>query len=335
MHVARVGGLATDRRRTFATTWAPSVARFGQTLRARLRRPAARPSGRARCASRTSTSQLAARRVRRPPRPPLICPPARGAIDPAFFTGVRGGRYLLWKRRADAAARRASLHQPALGERAAGHRHRRSCLLTTQDAWESPLIENPAMIRYRGRLLPLLLRRLLRQRLLRDRLRDLRLAVRSLHPGLDQPAARDRRPGRRARRGDAVPRPRRPAAAGVRRLGLRQHRLPDDTAVPAPAAGLPAAQAARRDARGAEPTAPWWWRRVARRLAASSALRRSRCSSPGPRHGRGASAAAPGRATVGNEPFRAGHAVHRQLPGPDGAAGRARRSTRPPPRSPR
>ena len=67
-------------------------------------------------------------------------------------------------------------------------------LLTTQDAWESPLIENPAMIRYRVALLPLLLRWLLHRRLLRDRVRACR-RHRAVHQGQQPAAAGDRRQG--------------------------------------------------------------------------------------------------------------------------------------------
>lgn len=147
MHVA---GWAASRRvgkRTVATTWAPTVARFGRGF---VHAYATRAPGRPRkmCLSTsTSTSPLRGFVDRR--RTPLICPRARGAIDPAFFTGVSGGRYLLWKReqRPGSPSHVFISRLAANGQRLVGPpKH----LLTTQDTWESPLIENPAMIRYRA-----------------------------------------------------------------------------------------------------------------------------------------------------------------------------------------
>ena len=146
-----VAAWARSRRvgdRRVAGTWAPSVARFGRRFVHAYAVPV-RGRPQRRCIS-TSTSASPLRGFLDRRRSPLICPRTRGAIDPAFFTGVNGGRYLLWKReqKPGSPSRLFVTRLSGDGQRVIGPA---KLLLTTQDAWETPLIENPAMIRYRSR----------------------------------------------------------------------------------------------------------------------------------------------------------------------------------------
>jgi beta-xylosidase len=144
-----VASWAASRRvgsRRVAPTWAPTVARFGRTYVHAYATPV-RGNKRKFCISTsTSTSPLRGFVDRR--RTPLICPRSRGAIDPAFFTGVSGGRYLLWKRDQE-----PGLPSQLVISRLSPNGQRvlsaPTHLLTTQDSWEGILIENPAMIRFR------------------------------------------------------------------------------------------------------------------------------------------------------------------------------------------
>jgi beta-xylosidase len=133
--------------RTHATTWAPTVARFRKTFVHAYATPT-RTRPRKMCISTSRSSSALGGFVDRR-RSPLICPKARGAIDPAFFTGVNGGRYLLWKReqKRGSPSHLFISHLSGDGQRVIGNP---THLLTTNDAWESPLIENPAMVRYRA-----------------------------------------------------------------------------------------------------------------------------------------------------------------------------------------
>jgi hypothetical protein len=84
---------------------------------------------------------------------PLVCARRQNAIDPELF-GSRGRTYLLWKtegipRRVSAALWSRPLRRDGRGFRHGSHAHR---LLRTGRAWEAAVIENPSMIRFRGRL---------------------------------------------------------------------------------------------------------------------------------------------------------------------------------------
>ncbi len=149
--LARVASWAAWRRigsRTHATTWAPTVAKFRRTYVHAYATPVRGSRPRKMCIS-TSRSSSPLRGFVDRRRTPLICPKARGAIDPAFFTGVSGGRYLLWKRE-----QQPSSPSHVFISRLSGDGQRvigpPTHLLTTRDTWESPLIENPAMVRYRA-----------------------------------------------------------------------------------------------------------------------------------------------------------------------------------------
>lgn len=86
-------------------------------------------------------------------RHPLVCARGQNAIDPDIFRS-RGRTHLLWKTegirgRVPAALWSRPLRKNGRGFRPGSRPHR---LLSTGLAWEGPVIENPSMIRFRGRL---------------------------------------------------------------------------------------------------------------------------------------------------------------------------------------
>ena len=135
-------------QRTFAGTWAPTVARFGARFVhayavPRRGRPARRCIG-------VSTSKKPFRDFVDRSTRPLVCPSIRGAIDPAFYTGPRGVHFLVWKLE-QAGSLPSRIYINRLSANGLRVVDKARLLLTTQDAWEEPLIENPALIRYRSR----------------------------------------------------------------------------------------------------------------------------------------------------------------------------------------
>jgi beta-xylosidase len=78
---------------------------------------------------------------------PLVCQvELGGSIDPHPFVDHDGAAYLLWKADGNAIGQPSTLFAQRLrpdGLALTGHR---SALLTSEAAWEQPLIENPAMI---------------------------------------------------------------------------------------------------------------------------------------------------------------------------------------------
>ncbi len=135
-------------KRRFATTWAPTVARFGKRFVHAYATPVRGPGPRKMCISISTSKKPHRGFVDRTARP-FICPANRGAIDPEFFTAPDGGRYLLWK------SEQTSTHPSQLfisRVSATGTRlYATSHLLTTQEPWEGRLIENPSMVSYAGR----------------------------------------------------------------------------------------------------------------------------------------------------------------------------------------
>ena len=142
----RIGG------RRFVATWAPAVGRSsrGRWLAAYAAPLRHRPGKR--CVG-IAVSSRALGPFRSPRRRPLVCPRNQGAIDPDVFRN-RGRTYLLWKTegirgRLSTTIRVRQLRRHGLGFRPGSRAH---TLLRTARAWEQPVIENPSMIRYRGRL---------------------------------------------------------------------------------------------------------------------------------------------------------------------------------------
>jgi beta-xylosidase len=136
-------------KRRVATTWAPTVARFGMRF---VHAYATRARGAAdhRMCISISTS-------RRPwggfvdrTRRPFICPSNRGAIDPQFFTAPGGARHLLWKSE-QTATYPAQLWSHRISGTGTGLYSAHGLLLTAQEPWENRVIENPSMIAYAGR----------------------------------------------------------------------------------------------------------------------------------------------------------------------------------------
>jgi hypothetical protein len=83
----------------------------------------------------------------------VVCPRHEGAIDPDIVRD-RGRTFLLWKTEGIAGRRATSIRIRELRRNGRGFRpgtHART-LLRTARPWEQPVIENPSMIRHRGRL---------------------------------------------------------------------------------------------------------------------------------------------------------------------------------------
>jgi hypothetical protein len=138
--------------RRFIATWAPAIgrARNGRWLAAYAAPLRRQP--RKRCVG-IATADRALGPFRNARRGPIVCPRHQGAIDPDIFR-QRGRTYLLWKTEGIWGSVPTSLwirelRRNGRGFRPGSHAHR---LLTTAAGWERPLIENPSMIRYRGRL---------------------------------------------------------------------------------------------------------------------------------------------------------------------------------------
>lgn len=133
----------------FATTWAPTVARFAKRYVHAYATPAKGAKDHRMCIS-VSTSRKPMKGFVDRTRRPFICPSNRGAIDPQFFTGPANTRYLVWK-----SEQTATYPSQLWSHRISGTGTRlystHGLLLTTQEPWEGALIENPSMIAYQGR----------------------------------------------------------------------------------------------------------------------------------------------------------------------------------------
>ena len=138
--------------RRFIATWAPAIGRAANGRWLAAYAAPLRHQPRKRCVG-IATSRHALGPFRNVRRRPIVCPRHEGAIDPDVF---RSGRhtYLLWKTegiwgRKPTTLRIRELRRNGQGFRPGSHAH---TLLITGRGWERPLIENPSMIRYRGRL---------------------------------------------------------------------------------------------------------------------------------------------------------------------------------------
>jgi beta-xylosidase len=137
--------------RRFIPTWAPAIGRAsnGRWLVA-YAAPLRRHPGK-RCIG-IATSTRATGPFRNHRRRPIVCPRHQGAIDPDLFRS-HGRTYLLWKTEGRGRAR-TTIKIRALSRNGRGFRpgSRAHALLRPARRWESPLIENPSMIRHHGRL---------------------------------------------------------------------------------------------------------------------------------------------------------------------------------------
>jgi beta-xylosidase len=130
-----------------APTWAPTVTRLGpgRFVMAYATQVAGVP-GQKMCISLATSAEPTGPFVDRSTSP-LICP-AQGAIDPQVFVAPTGRPWLVWK---------LDHHPPRLYTTAMNSAgtallpKSRYFLTTIKQPWEGSIIENPAMIRYRGR----------------------------------------------------------------------------------------------------------------------------------------------------------------------------------------
>ena len=138
--------------RRFTAIWAPAIGRAGSgrwlaAYSAPLRRhPGRRCIGIARSTRPVGPFGHSRRR-------PLVCAGRQNVIDPDLFRS-RGRTYLLWKTegvrgRVPATLWSRPLRKNGRGFKPGSRAHR---LLRPGRAWEGPVIENPSMIRFHGRL---------------------------------------------------------------------------------------------------------------------------------------------------------------------------------------
>jgi beta-xylosidase len=135
-----------DGRRT-GTVWAPSVARLGPG-RYVMAYSVRQAGGLNRMCISVATGRGPAGPFTDASTGPVVCPP-RGGIDPQVFLAPTGRPWLVWK---------VDLHPAQLvtqpmdlsGTRVLDPRGRR-LLARITETWEGSIIENPAMIRHRGR----------------------------------------------------------------------------------------------------------------------------------------------------------------------------------------
>ena len=137
--------------RRFVPTWAPSIGRAANGRWLAAFAAPLRHHPRKRCVG-IASSRHPLGPFRHFRRHPLVCAPGRNAIDPDLFRS-HGRTYLLWKTEGGHGVRAAIWSRPLRrnghGFRPGSHKHR---LLRTGRAWEGPVVENPSMIRFHGRL---------------------------------------------------------------------------------------------------------------------------------------------------------------------------------------
>jgi beta-xylosidase len=139
-------------RHRFVPSWAPSIGRAGHgrwlvAYAAPLRRhPGRRCVGIARSKHPDGPFRHSRRR-------PLVCARGQNAIDPDLFRS-HGRTYLLWKTegirgRVPATLWSRPLRHDGRGFKPGSRAHR---LLRPGPGWEGPVVENPSMVRFHGRL---------------------------------------------------------------------------------------------------------------------------------------------------------------------------------------
>lgn len=131
-----------------ATTWAPTVTRLGpgRYVMAYATKVAGSP-GQRMCVSVATATRPAGPFVDTTTKP-TICP-ARGAIDPQIWVAPTGRPWLYWKiDRHPAALKATRMNWDGITIAPGESPHR---LAGIRRAWEGNIIENPAMIRFKGR----------------------------------------------------------------------------------------------------------------------------------------------------------------------------------------
>jgi beta-xylosidase len=139
-------------KRRFVKAWAPSIGRASSGRWLAAYAAPLRRNPQKRCIGIASADRpLGPYRHHR--RRPIVCPRYQGAIDPDIFR-TRGRTYLLWKTSGiwGREATTIRVRQLKPNGRAFKRGTRTHTLLRTAHSWEGPLIENPSMIRHRGRL---------------------------------------------------------------------------------------------------------------------------------------------------------------------------------------
>ena len=142
--------------RTFVPSWAPSVAQLPNKTFLLSYAPPRRSDGK-RCIS-VATSLSAQGPFTDRSTAPIVCPSNQGAIDPFVYT--RNGRvWLLWKTSGRRGIEPTKLWSRELNADITATRAPRfrtgttpRLLLTTAQAWEGSIIENPALYYHAGRL---------------------------------------------------------------------------------------------------------------------------------------------------------------------------------------
>lgn len=144
-------GVRRSHGRVRGSVWAPSVTRLGPhryvlAYATRVRKPRSR-RGRMCVSVAVSRSSLGPFRDRS--RRPVVCP-RRGAIDPQIYRPPGKRRpWLIWK--VDSRPSRILVRPMNLRASQLRARSRTRVLVRPALRWENKIVENPGMIRYRGR----------------------------------------------------------------------------------------------------------------------------------------------------------------------------------------
>jgi beta-xylosidase len=133
------------------STWAPSVARVGDTFVAAYVAPVSE-NPRKMCVTLAYDDRPLGLFTDRSTKP-FVCAPDQGSIDPEVYVDPRGTPWLLWKnegipRHEPTRIWVRRLNGTATGFAAGSTPHN---LLTTAQDWEGNVIENPSMVSYGGR----------------------------------------------------------------------------------------------------------------------------------------------------------------------------------------
>ena len=251
-----VGALASHRRPHVRRHLGADRGAFRQPLRARLRRPAQGTP--APVVHRGLDVEEAVRRVRGPLDAPAAVPRHARRHRPGVLHRTQVAR-TSWSGRCEQTRRLPSqIYINRLSANGLRVIDKARLLLTTQDAWESPLIENPAMIRYRARYYLFYSGGSYADDSYATGYAICATPYGPVHARHRPAAARHRRTGGRDRAArcrssiGSVGCGWRTPPGTIGNTGYPQQRL-----VPPATEGLPAAQAARRDARACVPTAAW------------------------------------------------------------------------------
>jgi Glycosyl hydrolases family 43 len=160
-------------------TWAPGVTRLGD--RFQLYFAAHHRASGSQCIGVATSATADGPFVSTAPDP-LVCQThLGGSIDPHPFIDTDGAAYLLWKADGNAIGQPSTLYAQRLTPDGLALTGQPVALLSSDAAWEQPLIENPALVATGRVYTPVVLGRLVGIRQLRHRLRHLPHTARTLH----------------------------------------------------------------------------------------------------------------------------------------------------------